>query len=245
MRLIPAIDLKGSRCVRLHQGAFDRETHYSDDPLAVARAFRDQGFEVLHVVDLDGARSGEQRHAALVTEIVAATGFEVQLGGGIRDPQTVQRWLDAGVARCVVGSVAVTAPDRTADWMARFGAERIVAAFDVRTGEGEPVPAIHGWTEAAPTTLSACVERLLGHGLVHLLCTDVGRDGALTGPNLELYRGILARWPGIALQASGGIRHAADLAALRDIGCPAAISGRALLDGRITNEEIEPFLRDA
>lgn len=244
MKLIPAIDLKDGRCVRLYQGEFDRETRYGDDPLALVRGYREAGFGELHVVDLDGARYGQQRHAELVAEI-AATGLRVQLGGGIRDARTVERWLRAGVERCVVGSVAVTDPAEAARWLQRFGAAHVVLAFDVRIADGEPVPAIHGWTESAATTLWTCVERFSDSGLRHLLCTDVGRDGALNGPNLALYREILARHPHLALQASGGIRHAEDLAALRAIGCPAAISGRALLDGRITAKEIDSFLRDA
>ncbi len=245
MNVIPAIDLRDGRCVRLLQGEFEHETVYGDDPVAIARRYAAAGFDRLHVVDLDGARSGEQRHRDAVTALIGATGLSVQLGGGIRTRETLARWLDAGVARCIVGSLAVTAADTVADWLAEFGPERVVLAFDVRTGGAAPVPAIHGWTEDAAASLWQCLDRYRGAGLRHVLCTDVARDGALGGPNADLYRDIVARYPALELQASGGVRDIGDLNALRALGCAAAVTGRALLDGRISDAEIERFLQSA
>ena len=232
MIVIPAIDLRDGRCVRLFQGDFARETVYPDDPVVLAREYREAGFDHLHVVDLDGAHDGFQRNQDTVLRITEAAGMTVQLGGGLRSRDTVERWLRSGIARCVVGSLAVTEPATVAGWLAEFGAERIVLAFDVRCEEGrEPMPAIRGWREPAGVTLWSCIDRYVERGHGHVLCTDVGRDGTLTGPNLDLYRQIRERYPALALQASGGVRNGDDLAALDALGCAAAITGRALLEG--------------
>lgn len=246
MKIIPAIDLRGGRCVRLLKGEFDRETRYSDEPAAVAHAYRSMGFDTLHVVDLDGARTGDQHHQAIVRRITAETGLAVQLGGGIRHRDTVAAWLDAGVSRLVVGSLAVQEPAAVAGWFDEFGPARFVLALDVRLDAGGiPRLATHGWTRDSKRSLWDCIDGYRSTtALEHVLCTDVGRDGAMTGPNVDLYREFVARCPDIALQASGGVRDAADLEALRDLGAAAAITGRALLDGAITEEEIRTFLRD-
>lgn len=246
MRLIPAIDLRAGRCVRLFQGDFERQTEYSDDPVGMARRFSELNVRDLHVVDLDGAQSGEQMNRAIVTAIARETPLAVQLGGGIRDAGTIGAWLDSGVARCVVGSVAVTAPGELRRWLEEFGPDRLVLALDVRIdGEGTPWLTTHGWTKTSSTTLWDALDDFSDAGIRHVLCTDVSRDGAMTGPNVELYRDVLARYPGLLLQASGGVRNAGDLHALSDAGLPAAISGRALLDGAITADEVASFPQDA
>ena len=246
MQLIPAIDLRNGKCVRLYQGRYDAETVYADDPSEVLDRYVALGARLVHVVDLDGARDGSQANAVAVARLVSQGQAELQLGGGIRDSTTVARWLDAGVVRVVVGSAAVTAPDEVASWFGAFGAERIVPAFDVRLDtDGVPRLATHGWERQTALSLWDAVERYLAHGLRHVLCTDVARDGALTGPNVDLYREAIRRYPTIAWQASGGVRDVADLADLAGIGAAGAISGRALLDGRMHPEELSPFLRNA
>ena len=246
MKIIPAIDLQGGRCVRLFQGNFDKQTEYSKDPVAVARRFDSLGLANLHVVDLDGARSGRQDNESVVRRIVAETGFAVQLGGGIRDASTVSAWFDAGVKRCVIGSAAVTDPDMVRDWLDTFGSEQLVLALDVRVGaDNVPALATHGWTRDSQMSLWDALDDYGAAGLRHLLCTDIQRDGALSGPNFDLYRDIVARYPDIELQASGGVRDIADLDRVRETGATGAITGRALLDGRISAEEIESFLRAA
>lgn len=246
MNVIPAIDMRNGRCVRLYQGDFDRETEYGDDPVAVARRFETLGCSQLHVVDLDGARSGEQHNRTLVRQIAAETGFDVQVGGGIRDVGTLAGWLDVGVHRCVVGSIAIEQPDTVIEWLRRYGSERIVLALDVRIDDaGVPNLATHGWTRNAGIVLWACVDDYLQAGLRHVLCTDIGRDGAMSGPNLALYGEFVTRYPHIELQASGGVRNIRDLEQLRACGASAAITGRALLDGKINKEELASFLRDA
>jgi len=246
MNVIPAIDLRGGRCVRLFQGEFDRETEYSDDPVAVARRFAELGADRLHLVDLDGARDGTQVNAGIVRSIATESPLKAQLGGGIRSRDNVSAWLEAGVDRCVIGSLAVTEPAEVAAWLSHFGAARIVLALDVRIDAGgEPMLSTHGWRETSSVSLWQAIDDYLEHGLKHVLCTDVSRDGAMSGPNLELYRQIVSRYPSIQLQASGGVRGLGDLEALRSLGAAAAITGRALLDGSLTAEEIRSFLRDA
>lgn len=246
MKIIPAIDIKGGKCVRLLQGRFDAVTHYSDDPADVARRFAVLNVRDLHVVDLDGARTGLQENTQVIRSIASATSFDIQLGGGLRQHKSLEHWFDAGVRRCVVGSLAVQQAPRVLEWLDEFGADRIVLALDVTIGDdGAPYLATHGWTRTTRTTLWDCLERYLGAGLKHVLCTDISRDGALAGPNVSLYREILQRYPSLQLQASGGIRHAADLRELQMNGLPAAISGRALLDGAISADEVASFRQSA
>jgi phosphoribosylformimino-5-aminoimidazole carboxamide ribotide isomerase len=243
MRLIPAIDLRGGRCVRLYQGRFDAETVFADDPVTVLDSYVAMGARLVHVVDLDGARAGSQGNARAIASLAADGRAQLQVGGGVRDPATVSRLLGAGVARVVVGSAAVTAPDEVARWLRDFGHEAIVLAFDVRLDDmGIPRLATHGWEHQTVLSLWEAAERYLQHGLRHVLCTDVARDGALTGPNLALYQEAVHRLPGVAWQASGGVRDAGDLRALEATGVAAAVSGRALLEGRIPPGEIAPFL---
>ncbi len=246
MKVIPAIDLRGGRCVRLLKGEFDKETEYSSDPAAVARRFGELGVDRLHMVDLDGARDGEQQNQAIVRAIAGESALAIQLGGGIRDRDSVAAWLDAGVSRCVIGSLAVTDAARVAGWLREFGPDRIVLALDIRIdAEGTPMLATHGWEQTSDVSLWDCVEHYHASGLRHVLCTDVSRDGAMTGPNVDLYATLARRFDWLELQASGGVRGIDDLRALRTAGAAAAITGRALLDGTLTAEEVRTFLRDA
>ena len=246
MRVIPAIDLQDGKCVRLLKGDFEKITEYSDDPVAVARQFAELQAKDLHVVDLDGARSGTQDNHALVAAIASETAMAVQVGGGIRDRETLDKWFDAGVSRCVIGSLAMTEPDTVKSWIARFGGDRIVLALDVKIDDsGVPAITTHGWTRTSSTSVYECIGDYRSIGLCHVLCTDVSRDGAMVGPNISLYAGILAEFPDLQLQASGGVRNIHDLEALRDRGLPAAITGRALLDGKITAAEMIAFQQNA
>lgn len=242
MRLIPAIDIRNGLCVRLLKGRFDQETRYGVDPVDLAGRYRALGAEWLHVVDLDGAAQGAPANLPLV-EAMRAENFHVQLGGGIRERESLVRAL-AIADRVVVGSLAVTEPDLVARWLDEFGAERLVLGFDVRIDAGGVAyVATHGWTRTSGLTLAEAVGRYANAGLGHVLCTDVDRDGALTGPNFDLYRRCAADWPSIAFQASGGIRSVADLEGLAETGAAAAIAGKALLEGRLSDEEISRFLR--
>lgn len=249
MNVIPAIDLRGGRCVRLLRGEFDAETEYHNDPAAIAALARDYGtlgVRHLHLVDLDGARGDGQVNRSLVERLTSESALRVQLGGGIRDQATLQSWFESGVDRCVIGSLAVTDQALVSGWLADAGADRIVLALDVRIdADGMPWVTTHGWQETSGTSLWDCIESYRSAGLRHVLCTDVSRDGAMSGPNLELYAEIVQRYPEIALQASGGVRNLSDLEALRAAGAAAAITGRALLDGSLTQAEVAAFQRDA
>lgn len=246
MKVIPAIDLRQGKCVRLYQGRFDRQTSYDRDPIQLASHYQALGFDTLHVVDLDGAESGTQYNQGIVTDIAAVTNMTVQLGGGIRQLESVRSWLGAGVSRVVIGSLAVTAMDTVCEWLQSVGAEKIVLALDVSIDDkGTPLLATHGWTRPTETSLWECLDQYLGAGLQHVLCTDISRDGAMTGPNVELYADIIERYPGLRLQASGGVRNIADLVSLQRVGSAGAITGKALLDGTISAEEIRSFLRAA
>jgi phosphoribosylformimino-5-aminoimidazole carboxamide ribotide isomerase len=244
MLLIPAIDLRAGQCVRLLQGRFDAETVYAADPLEVLGKYLAFGARSIHVVDLDGARDGSQGNRAAIRRLVDRAGRDaIQVGGGVRSREVADRLFDLGAARVVVGSVAVSQPDEVAAWLREFGPERVVLAFDVRLDEGgTPRLATHGWERQTQTSLWDAVERYLPAGLRHVLCTDVARDGALSGPNVELYGECARRYPNIAWQASGGVSNASDLHALALTGAAAVISGRALLEGRLTAEELVPFL---
>jgi len=242
MELIPAIDLRDGRCVRLLRGDFDRETRYELDPVELAVRYRDLGARWLHVVDLDGAKRGEPQNLPLVERMRSASGLKVQLGGGLRSRAGLLRALSIA-DRVVVGSLAATDPASVGSWLDELGGERLALALDVRIGaDGAATIATHGWTKASAVTLADAVERYLAHGLRHVLCTDIDRDGALTGPNLELYTECVRRWPQVGFIASGGVRGARDLTALAAVGVAGAVSGKALLEGKLAPEEMKPFL---
>jgi phosphoribosylformimino-5-aminoimidazole carboxamide ribotide isomerase len=247
MRLIPAIDLRGGRCVRLLQGRFDAETVYGNDPGQILQRYRDLGARYVHVVDLDGARDGSQgNHAAIATLAAAYPDVRLQVGGGIRSRAVAAAMLGLGVQRVVVGSVAVTKPAEVQSWLREYGPDRIVLAFDVRLdAAGVPLLTTHGWESQTGTCLWDLLDQYLPQGARHVLCTDVARDGALSGPNLELYSAAVRRYPTLQWQASGGVSSGADLYALAATGAAAVISGRALLENRIPPGELAPFLPSA
>lgn len=243
MQVFPAIDLQNGRCVRLLKGDYEQQTVYSENPVEVARNFERIGLAQLHVVDLDGARDGVQKNAKVVREIASGTGLCIQLGGGIRDAAIFRKWLDSGVQRCVIGSKAIEDQRAVKSWLKEFGPSRAVLALDVRIDRGGiPMLATHGWTVDTDLSLWDCVESYQDCGVNRVLCTDINRDGALSGPNIDLYRDFIERFPKIELQASGGVRSVEDLRNLEDIGAHSAITGRALLDGRISDEEVRSFL---
>jgi phosphoribosylformimino-5-aminoimidazole carboxamide ribotide isomerase len=182
---------------------------------------------------------------ALIRRMRDAADIEVQLGGGIRTRESLEQALEVA-ARAVTGSLAVSDPELVASWLAELGPDRLTLALDVRIdADGTPLIATHGWTRASTLTLAAAIDRYAASGLRHVLCTDIGRDGAMTGPNVGLYADCVRRWPHIEFQASGGVRDLADLFVLADTGVAATVSGKALLEGRLTPEEIRPFLRGA
>ena len=234
----PALDIRDGQVVRLLQGDYAQQTTYGDDPLPRAQAFAAAGAQWMHLVDLDAARAGGYTLASLLARIAADTRLQVQTGGGVRCRDDVARILDAGASRVVVGSLAVREPAQVLAWLREFGAARLTIALDTRQGDdGVWRLPVHGWTETADVTLDELAVRYAEAGMQHLLCTDIARDGMLSGPNLDLYAHLSRLLPGVAVQASGGVRDVADVAAARAAGCAGAVLGKALLEGRLQLQE--------
>jgi len=231
--LYPAIDVREGRVVRLRQGDYAQETRYPDAPVALAERYAQDGAGWPHLVDLDAARAGASPLAPLLAAIKARTALSVQTGGGVRIEEDVAAMLAAGADRVVVGSLAVREPARVQAWLQRFGPARLCVALDARRGsDGRWWLPTAGWTEHSGVELDALVAQYAAAGLEHLLCTDIDRDGMLAGPNLALYARLRAIAPHLQLQASGGVRDLADIAAARAVGCAGAVLGKALLEGR-------------
>ena len=246
MQLIPAIDLLDGRCVRLRYGDFDQVTFYDSAPAELARAYHGDGAEWLHVVDLAASRDGADADTGPLFDLLRTAPQQVQTGGGVREAADVEARLEAGASRVVVGSVCAQDPERFGRWLDRFGPEHLVAALDVRFDSGGmPFPAIHGWTETASRDLYDLLDELSGRGLKHLLCTDISRDGAMSGPNGFLYQMLVARYPRLQLQASGGVSSLQDLLTARASGAAAVITGKALLEGVFSVEQALLYLEAA
>ena len=234
--VIPAIDLRGGRVVRLKQGDYAQQTTYEFDPRTLARSYADAGAEWLHLVDLDGARGGSLDNLAVI-EAIAGDGMRIQAGGGVRSEADVQRLFGAGVSRVVLGSLAIREPELVSGWLAAYGAERFTLALDTLQRDGQWTLPSAGWTEAESRTLDDLAPWYAARGAKHLLCTDIHRDGMLAGFNLELYRYLAETVPVLAVQASGGVRSLDDICAAREAGARGVILGRALLEGRFTVQE--------
>ena len=230
MIIYPAIDVMGGEVVRLEEGDFARKTSYGTDPAAVARDYADAGADWLHLVDLDGARDPAKRQTALVGRIIERAGIKVQTGGGIRGAGEVAALLGSGAQRVVIGSLAVREPDLVRDIMSDQGAESICLAADVTRQDGEFRIAVGGWQEASRLSLWEFIEGFTASGLRHVLCTDISRDGMMSGLNGALYAQIMKRFPQIELQASGGVSAMGDLEGL---GTHGVIIGRAIYEGAI------------
>jgi phosphoribosylformimino-5-aminoimidazole carboxamide ribotide isomerase len=239
MQIYPAIDLKSGECVRLYQGSFDQMTSYDKDPLAVAKNFSQQGAKFLHVVDLDGAKEGQPAHAEIIAQMAQQTELQIQVGGGIRHKAQVAELLNKGVARVVLGSIAISEPREVESWLREFGVEKIVLALDVRmSDEGEPYLAAHGWLSHTAISLWDLLEEYDHTVLKHVLCTDIDCDGTLQGPNIALYQTCRARYPHLSFQASGGIGSLEDLKKLAQIPVAGVIIGKALYEKRFTLAEV-------
>ena len=238
MQLIPAIDLLDARCVRLLHGDFDQTTWYPAAPAELAQAYADDGAHWLHVVDLAASRDGVDADTSALFELLGCAPQAVQTGGGVRSGKDVAARLRAGAARVVTGSLCVSNTAKMIDWLGHFGTEQMVAALDIRCDEkGVPWPQTHGWTKAGEKNLWQLLDELAAGGLRHLLCTDISRDGALSGPNLRLYTEITRRYPQLYLQASGGVSSLQDLQQLKGSGASGVITGKALLEQRFSVAE--------
>ncbi|MBR1407331.1 MAG: 1-(5-phosphoribosyl)-5-[Clostridia bacterium] len=228
MEIFPAIDLFEAKAVRLLRGDYRQMTVYSDDPSAVARDFAAYGARYAHLVDLEGAKDGTTPNLQTVERIAKESGLRVEIGGGIRSEETARRYLDAGVWRVILGTAAVEDPALLERLAGRFG-DRVAVGIDVRGG----MVATRGWLKDSGVMLEALCGRLLPLGLTGVIVTDITKDGAMGGSNLELYRGLGESFPQLKVTASGGVSSHEDLAALRDSGCWGAIVGKAYYTGAV------------
>lgn len=227
MKLYPAIDLRGGQAVRLYQGDYDRMTVYNADPVAQAQQFIDAGAKYLHVVDLDGAKDDTTANLQTIAAIAKLGGLKIEVGGGIRDVARIQRYLDLGADRCILGTVAVKNFDFTAEMAQKYGAQ-IAVGVDMTDG----AVAVNGWKEVTPEPGVAFCRRCANAGVKAIIATDISRDGTMQGTNMALYRELLTI-PGIEVTASGGIASMAELAELSDMHCHAAILGKSIYTGAI------------
>jgi phosphoribosylformimino-5-aminoimidazole carboxamide ribotide isomerase len=234
MQIIPAIDIIAGNCVRLTQGDYAQETRYSEDPLDVAKAFEQAGLQRVHVVDLEGAKAGKIMNASVLETIAAHTTLQVDFGGGIHTEAAVQQVIDAGATWVTIGSVAVKAREKLNGWLDTFGVERFMLGADVKGTQ----LAISGWTETTDQEILPFIEYWASRGIRQVFCTDISKDGQLAGPSLELYQTILQRFPDIYFIASGGVSAMEDLMALEQLGCSAAIVGKAIYEKRITLQQM-------
>jgi phosphoribosylformimino-5-aminoimidazole carboxamide ribotide isomerase len=238
LKLYPAMDLLGGECVRLAQGRFEDKTVYSSNPLEIAAGFASDGAQAMHIVDLEGAKDPAKRQVPLLRELLQSIELEVQVGGGIRSLKDAAELIELGADRVVIGSLAVQQPEVTESIIRALGAARVTLALDLALDkEGVARVAIKGWQEASALTLENVLERYRALGVSHLLCTDIQRDGMLTGPAVELYRGLRQAYPEMEIQASGGIRDLRDLSELQNADVPSAILGRSIYAGTLNLKE--------
>lgn len=238
MQIFPAIDLRGGQVVRLYQGDYDKMTVYGQDPCAVARAFIDAGAKYLHVVDLDGAKDGTLANFETIAAIARQGGLYIEVGGGIRTEERIRQYLDLGVGRCILGTIAIKNFDFTARMAAKYG-DQIAVGVDARDG----YVAINGWKELSHEKSVDFCRRLADAGVGTVICTDISRDGAEQGTNLELYR-ELAQIKGLHVTASGGVSSLEELEELKRIGTHAAILGKALYTGRLDLKTVIRAVQD-
>lgn len=235
--VIPAIDLIDGSCVRLTKGDYSTSTVYSSDPVEMARSFADAGIKRLHLVDLDGARSGSPKNLSVLDKITGATKLIVDFGGGIKTTADLTAARDAGAAQVSIGSIAVTNPERVQAWLQDFPVDFFILCADVK---GEQI-AIHGWQEVAALTLNEFIQTYRSLGVKHFLCTSIDRDGMLSGSNVELYARLMNAFPELYLIASGGVASLDDIEALRSNAIPAVVVGKAFYEGHISLSELGAF----
>ena len=236
--IIPALDLIEGQVVRLFQGDYGQVTEYNVNPTEQFALYHQAGANWLHLVDLTGAKNTQARQLTLISQLLASTPANVQIGGGVRCEQDVSDLLHAGAQRVVIGSTAVKQPERVKGWIKKYGAEHIVLALDINIdNNGNRIVAVSGWQEDSGVIIETLLEDFLKVGLKHVLCTDISRDGTLTGSNVELYVDLCRQYPQVQFQSSGGIGSLDDIAALKGSGVAGVIVGRALLDGKFTAEQ--------
>ena len=233
IELIPAIDIINGQCVRLTKGDYDQKTVYGD-PLDMAHEFERLGYERLHVVDLDGAKSKHIVNDAVLKAITTETKLTVDFGGGIKTDEDIEKAFASGAAMVAIGSIAVTNPELFMGWLEKYGAERIILGADVRHGK----ISINGWKEDSSEDLLPFLKKYVEAGVKNVLCTEISKDGTLAGPAIDLYKGVMEAYPQLHLIASGGVSSIDDIKALDKAGIPAVVFGKAIYEGRIDLREL-------
>jgi phosphoribosylformimino-5-aminoimidazole carboxamide ribotide isomerase len=239
IQIIPAIDIIDGKCVRLTHGDFAQKTVYADDPVEVAKRFEGIGLRRLHMVDLDGARNAKPSNLAVLERVASATDLVIDFGGGIKTDDDLAAVFEAGAAVANIGSVAVREPERFFEWLGRFGGDQILLGADAKDGK----VAIDGWKTKTEIDVIAMLSERVAKGVRQAFVTDIGSDGAMTGPAIGLYQKIMAGIPELDLMASGGVSSIEDVEKLEHIGCSAVIVGKAIYEGRITDEELKRYAR--
>lgn len=234
MKIIPAIDLMDGKCVRLTKGDFSTKKEYSSDPLDMAMRFADAGLSYLHLVDLDGARTGQLVNYKTLEKIASKTTLEIDFGGGIKSDESIRIAFESGAKKVTLGSIAVNNREKVAEWLEIYGSEKLILGADVK---GEKI-AISGWTETGDEYVFDFVREYLEKGLKTVISTDVEKDGMLEGPSFELYKKLLGEIENLNLIASGGIRDMDDLEKLKTMGMYGAIIGKAIYEGRIDLKDL-------
>jgi phosphoribosylformimino-5-aminoimidazole carboxamide ribotide isomerase len=235
MQIIPAIDIIDGKCVRLTEGDYSQKKIYNERPLEVALQFEDAGVERLHLVDLDGAKAGAVKNWKVLETIAGKTKLVIDFGGGIKTANDVDIVLSSGATLATVGSIAVKDEEEFVRWLKQYGADKFLLGADVKN---EKI-AVGGWLETTNIWIYDFIQKYLEHGVNQIFCTDVSKDGKLEGPSLALYTTIITQFPQLNLIASGGVSSMEDLDQLKDIGCKAAIVGKAIYEGRIRLEDLK------
>lgn len=229
MQLIPAIDIINGKCVRLTKGDYNAQTIYDDNPAKVAQRLEQLGFKRLHVVDLDGAKSKHVVNLSALKSITLTTSLIVDFGGGIKTDEDIQQAFAGGASMVTIGSVAVTQPQRFLGWLANYGPDKLILASDVRNGK----ISINGWKEDSTEPLLPFLKKYIDKGVHNVLCTEISKDGTLTGPATDLYTSILKAFPSLHLIASGGVSSEQDIQTLAENGIPAVVFGKALYERKL------------
>lgn len=239
MDIIPAIDLIEGKCVRLTQGDYSKKKVYNERPLEVALQFEDAGLRRLHLVDLDGAKSGRVTNWKVLEELASKTSLTIDFGGGIKTGKDVEIVFECGAAMATVGSIAVKEEDTFGAWLQLYGPERFFLGADVK----DEKIAVSGWQETTGIWIYDFIERYVQKGVSNIFCTDVSKDGLLEGPAFDLYQSIVSKYPEIYFVASGGVSSMTDLDRLQEIGCKGVIIGKAIYEGRIKISDLKVFKR--
>lgn len=235
MTILPAIDLIDGHCVRLSQGDYNQKKQYDASPREMVETYVRHGMRRIHVVDLDGAKASEPKNLDVLRDIASVEGAEIEWGGGIKTDDALEAVFEAGARYAVVGSVAAKQPELFAQWLRRYGPERMVLGADVR---GQRI-AVSGWLEESCYTIDALIDRFLPEGLSQVICTDISRDGMLQGPATPLYVRLQTKYPNVCFTVSGGISSLDDIKALQAQGLSRVIVGKAIYEGRVTMEELQ------